>query len=102
MSIWDTAMDDIIEHLFTDAIFTPKSGGSSSSIHARHKKFTGFQQEGSESTIGVDVQELDLILSELPRSPLKGDVVTIDSTGISYTIQIKLKDDGRFIKVSVV
>ena len=100
MSIWDTAMDDIIEHLFTDATFTPKEGGSPISIHARHKEFVGFQQEGSESSIGVDVQEIDLIFSELPRSPLKGDVITINS--VNYIVQIKLKDDGRFIKVSVV
>jgi len=99
MSIWDTAISDIITHLFIDATFTPKEGGSPISIHVRHKKFLGFQQEGSESSVGVDVQEVDLISSELPRPPLKGDVVTINS--VNYTIQIKLKDDGRFIKVSV-
>ncbi len=101
MSILNTAAEDIFNNMpdVVDALFTPKEGGTPISIKARYKKKLELQQEGNDSLVTAEYQEIDLLFSQLPRSPIKGDLITIDST--DYTVQMRIKDDGRFVKVAV-
>jgi len=99
MSIWDDAATDIFEHLATVSTYTYVDSGESTSVHARYAETLQLQHSEYDAGVMAKVPHVDILRSELDRDPKRGDKVTI--SGTTYTIQTELKNDGRFLKVTV-
>ena len=103
MVTWKQTLDTAAENLFlkrgVSALYNYVGGGSTT-ISAIYSKETQLQLEGAESQTVATYQTILLLRSALSRDPYKNDTITIDST--TYTVQLTLKNDGRFIMVSVV
>lgn len=103
MATWKQTLDTAAEALFLKRAVSGAYnyiGGGSTTVSAIYSKETRLQLEGAESQTVATYQTISLLRSQLSRDPYKNDTVIINS--ITYTIQLTLKNDGRFIMVSVV
>ncbi len=99
--IFDTASDDIFDHLATsDCTFTEYDTSATLTVRARRKIGVQTQPSDGDSQVSALIDTVDLLLSELTRAPIKNDTITINS--VIYTVQGLIKNDGRFIKVWVI
>ncbi len=100
------SLDDVLSSAAVDLFsqlptgtFTPSGGGESVSVHIRHRSGVRLQQEGDEAVAVAEFDTIDLLNSELPRAPARGDIIILGNN--TYTVQIKIKDDGYISKVAV-
>lgn len=91
----------IFSKLGEGAVYSYWGTGTISTLTAVHAQRIKEEVEGYGAAVAQTMETISLLYEDLTRLPQKLDTITLTATGVVYTVQYLLYNDGYVVKVAV-